>query len=88
MKHYNSLRQPLLDIVLRKIRHFFSTVWALTKISNVRTNLEFEVVRDARTHTHTQHLTARQELKTVDKQNGIILMLLFTLRESGANDAK
>ena len=86
MKHYNSLRQPLLDIVLRKIRHFFSTVWALTKISNVRTNLEFEVVRAA--HTHTQHLTARQELKTVDKQNGIILMLLFTLRESGANDAK
>ena len=67
MKHYNSLRQPLLDIVLRKIRHFFSTVWALTKISNVRTNLEFEVVRDARTHTHSTLPLAKSSKLLISK---------------------
>lgn len=67
MKHYNSLRQPLLDIVLRKIRHFFSTVWALTKISNVRTNLEFEVVRAARTHTHSTLPLAKSSKLLISK---------------------
>ena len=67
MKHYNSLRQPLLDIVLRKIRHFFSTVWALTKISNVRTNLEFEVVRAARTHTRSTLPLAKSSKLLISK---------------------